>query len=285
MDYLTPLAPYDGGVSDFVEAVMARPPLVLGVDPRPELHLANPLEHIRRYSLELIEALSPKICAVKFQAAFFEAMGRQGFALMHELIAGARVLSVPVIVDAKRGDIGSTAEAYAKAYLEAYPGSALTVNPYLGNDAMEPFLKTAAQSSGAIFVLVKTSNPGSGLLQDLDVMMEGRPAGFKFYQAVAEYLATQAEQYRVGEWSRIGAVVGATYPHQVVELRKAMPHSLLLLPGLGTQGGEMIAGAGLLNSASRSLYYPAGKPHVQAAIRQAEEYLEALSSVAQVQHT
>ncbi|MCV5333167.1 orotidine 5'-phosphate decarboxylase, partial [Escherichia coli] len=82
---------------------------------------------------------------------------------MHELVAGARVLALPVILDAKRGDIGSTAEAYARAYLEAYPGSALTVNPYLGEDALEPFLRSAERSRGALFVLVKTSNPGSGL--------------------------------------------------------------------------------------------------------------------------
>ena len=253
-----------------------RPPLVLGIDPRPELHPGNPLEHIRRYSLELVEALSQKIAAVKFQAAFFEAMGPQGFALMHELIAGARVMSVPVIVDAKRGDIGSTAEAYAGAYLGAYPGTALTINPYLGSDAMEPFFKSAEVSGGAVFVLVKTSNPGSGLFQDLDVVLEGRRPGYQLHHAVAEYIGEQAERYRVGQWSRIGAVVGATYPAQVAELRKAMARSLLLLPGLGAQGGEAIKGAGLLNSASRSLYYPGGKPNVEAALKQAERYFTAL---------
>jgi orotidine-5'-phosphate decarboxylase len=256
---------------------MTRPPLVLGVDPRPELHPGNPLEHIRSYSLELLEALKPKVCAVKFQAAFFEAMGPQGFALMHELIAAARVLLVPVIVDAKRGDIGSTAGAYAKAYLETYPGSALTINPYLGSDALEPFFNSAEKSAGAVFVLVKTSNPGSGLFQDLPVALEGRKPGYRFHHAVAEYIAQQAEQYRVGEWSRIGAVVGATYGHQVEELRRLMPHSPLLLPGLGAQGGQIIEGAGLLNSASRSLYYPGGKPDIEAALKQAGEYLEALS--------
>ncbi|MCX7783948.1 MAG: orotidine 5'-phosphate decarboxylase, partial [Meiothermus sp.] len=91
--------------SEFIEEVISRPPLVLGVDPRPALHGGHPLAHIRRYTLELLEALARKVCAVKYQAAFFEAMGSQGFALMHELIAAARVLSVPVIVDAKRGDI------------------------------------------------------------------------------------------------------------------------------------------------------------------------------------
>ena len=266
--------------SEFIEAVISRPPLVLGIDPRPELHLPGghgwPLAHIRHYSLELMEALASKICAVKFQAAFFEAMGPEGFSLMHELIAGARVLSIPVIIDAKRGDIGSTAEAYAKAYLETYPGSALTVNPYLGSDALEPFFQSAQRSGGAVLVLIKNSNPGSGLFQDLDIAVEGRVQGYKVYQAVAEYVALQAEKHRVGEWSRIGGVVGATYPSQVEEMRKLLPHSLLLLPGLGTQGGEAISGAGLLNAASRALYYPGGVPNLTKAMAQADAYLSQL---------
>ncbi|WP_299427782.1 orotidine-5'-phosphate decarboxylase [uncultured Meiothermus sp.] len=258
--------------SEFVDEVLSRPPLVLGVDPRPALHGSSPLAHIRNYSLELLEALASKVCAVKFQAAFFEAMGPQGFALMHELIAGARVLSLPVIVDAKRGDIGSSAEAYARAYLETYPGSALTVNPYLGSDALEPFFKVARQSAGAVFVLVKTSNPGSSLFQDLALESSG-----VLYQAVADYLAIQAEQQRVGNWSRIAAVVGATYPKQIGEIRGRLPHSLLLLPGLGVQGGGVVKGSGLLNSASRALYYPGGQPNLEEAVRQAGLYLEALA--------
>ncbi|GEM85303.1 orotidine 5'-phosphate decarboxylase [Meiothermus hypogaeus NBRC 106114] len=256
---------------EFVEEVVGRPPLVLGVDPRPRLHGPEPLTHIRRYSLELMEALAPRLGAVKFQTAFFEALGPQGFALMHELIVAARVLSLPVIIDAKRGDIGSTAEAYAEAYLQTYPGSALTVNPYLGSDALEPFFRAARQSGGAVFVLVKTSNPGSGLFQDLPLA-----SGGTLYQAVADYLAQQAEQQRVGDWSRVAAVVGATYPEQIGEIRSRLPHSLLLLPGLGAQGGEALRGAGLLNSASRALFYPGGQPSVEEAVRQAERYLAVL---------
>ncbi|RDI95669.1 orotidine-5'-phosphate decarboxylase [Meiothermus sp. QL-1] len=257
---------------EFVEEVLQRPPLVLGVDPRPELHGKEPLAHIRRYTLELMEALAGRLCAVKFQAAFFEALGPAGFALMHELIVAARVLSLPVIVDAKRGDIGPTAEAYARAYLEAYPGSALTANPYLGSDALEPFFQAAQRSGGAVFVLVKTSNPGSGLFQDLPLARGGA-----LYQAVADYLAQEAEQQRVGDWSRVAAVVGATYPEGVHEVRRRMPRSLLLLPGLGAQGGSALRGPGLLNAASRALYYPEGRPHLEGALRQAEAYLAALN--------
>ncbi|MCX7784294.1 MAG: orotidine-5'-phosphate decarboxylase, partial [Meiothermus sp.] len=169
-------------------------------------------------------------------------------------------------------DIGSTAQAYAEAYLQTYPGSALTVNPYLGSDALEPFFRAAQQSGGAVFVLVKTSNPGSGLFQDLPLA-----SGGTLYQAVADYLAGQAEQQRVGDWSRVAAVVGATYPEQIGEIRGRLPHSLLLLPGLGAQGGEVIQGPGLLNSASRALFYPGGQPNLEEAVRQAERYLAALT--------
>ncbi len=256
---------------EFVEEVITRPPLVLGVDPRPEWHGPAPLAHIRRYTLELMEALASRLAAVKVQAAFFEAMGPEGFALMHELLAGARVLSLPVIVDAKRGDIGSTAEAYARAYLEAYPGAALTVNPYLGPDTLEPFFRAAQRSGGAVFVLVKTSNPGSGVFQDLALAQGGT-----LFRHLAQHLAQAAQAQRVGTYSRIGAVVGATYPEQVAEMRRLMPHSLLLLPGLGAQGGRPLRGPGLLNAASRALYYPGGKPDLEAALRQAQVYLEAL---------
>jgi orotidine-5'-phosphate decarboxylase len=256
---------------EFVEEVLQRPPLVLGVDHRPELHGKEPLAQIRRYTLELMEALAERICAVKFQAGFFEALGPGGFALLHELIVAARVLALPVIVDAKRGDIGSTAEAYAQAYLEAYPGSALTVNPYLGDDALEPFFHAAHKRGGAVFVLVKTSNPGAGLFQDLR-LADGR----RLYQAVAEHLAQQAERQRVGAWSRVGAVVGATYPEEVKAIREILPHALFLLPGLGAQGGQAVPGPGLLNAASRALYYPGGKPSLADALRQSEIYLAAL---------
>ncbi len=260
---------------DFVEEVTRRPPLVLGVDPRPAWHPGgDALGHIRRYSLEVMEALAPYIAAVKLQAAFFEALGPKGYALMHELAAAARVMALPVIWDAKRGDIGSTARAYAEAYLEAYPGSALTVNPYLGEDAVAPFLEAAARSGGMVFVLVKTSNPGSGMFQDLEVA--GRP----LYRVVAEAVAAWSERYAVGRWSRVGAVVGGTYPERVRELRGVLPRSVFLVPGLGAQGGAVLRGEGLLLSASRALYYPGGRPDVAAALHQVRAYLEALRAPA-----
>ena len=248
---------------DFLEA-LSRPPLVLGVDPRPELHGKEPLAHIRRYTLELLEALAPRLAAVKFQLAFFEALGPEGMELLWELVSGARVMGLPVIFDGKRGDIGSTAEAYARAYLEAFPGTALTANPYLGLDALEPFFRAASARGGAVFVLARTTNPGSGFLQDLEV--GGRP----LYLHVAEALAKAGEAYREGSWSRVGMVAGVTAEGAVLAVRDLAPHAPLLLPGVGAQRGKPLKGPGLLNSASRALYYPGGKPDLEEALKAAE---------------
>lgn len=254
---------------DFLLA-LSRPPLVLGVDPRPELHGREPLSHLRRYALEVFEALAPKLAAVKFQLAFFEALGPEGFGLLCELASAARVMGLPVIFDGKRGDIGSTAEAYARAYLLRFPGSALTVNPYLGLDTLTPFFQAARESQGAVFVLVKTSNPGSGFLQDL--LVEGRP----LYLRLVEALAREGEGYREGEWSRVGMVVGATYPEVVLTVREKAPHAPFLLPGVGAQGGRPLKGPGLLNTASRALFYPGGRPDLEGALRAAEDFHRAL---------
>ena len=257
---------------DFVSEVAARPPLVLGVDPRPAWHPGpEPLAHLERYAAELMEALAGDLAAVKFQYAFFEALGGTGWELLERLVATARVLGLPVIHDAKRGDIGSTAEAYARATLARWPGSALTANPYLGGDALAPFFEAAAANGGAVFVLVKTSNPGSADLQDLDA--GGRP----LYRRVAERVAAWAEAWPAEPWSRVGAVVGGTHPEALAVLRADLPRSLFLVPGLGAQGAEPRPGAGLLWSASRSLFYPGGRPDLDAARRQAAAYRRALA--------
>ncbi len=140
-----------------------------------------------------------------------------------------------VILDGKRNDIGSTAAAYAQAYLgaaSAWKADALTVSPYLGGDSLEPFVEVARKQSSGLFVLVKTSNPGGGQLQDL--LAEGKP----LYRHVAEHVARLAAN-DVGKsgYGSTGAVVGATYPEQLTELREVMPQSWLLIPGFGSQGG------------------------------------------------
>jgi orotidine-5'-phosphate decarboxylase len=241
---------------DFL-AALERKTLVLGVDPRLELH--TKIEASYDYSLSLIRALEPQLAAVKFQSAFFEAMGAEGINLLFRLIEKTQQL-LPVIIDAKRGDVPETARAYARAYLEAFPGAALTVNPYLGQDSLVPFLEAAQKYRGTVFVLLKTSNPGAGTLQDLPV------AGQKLWQCLAQDLANWAEEYRHREWSRLGVVFGATYPAELKEAVVTLPHSPCLVPGVGAQGVELVAGAGILVSASRSLYYPGGKPNLEAAI-------------------
>lgn len=246
---------------DFLGA-LAQKTLVLGVDPRPELH--TDLEAIYDFSVSLIQALEPQLAAVKFQSAFFEAMGTDGISLLFRLLEKTQEL-LPVIIDAKRGDVPETARAYARAYLEAFPGAALTVNPYLGQDSLVPFLEAAQKYQGAVFVLLKTSNPGAGTLQDLPVQ------GQKLWQHLAQELAIWAEEYRDKEWSRLGVVFGATYPTELKEAVGALPHSPLLVPGVGAQGGELVRGAGILVSASRSLYYPGGKPDLEMAIAAGQE--------------
>lgn len=184
---------------------------------------------------EIIDVVSDKVPCVKPQAAFFEQLGPAGMIALGEVIAYAKAAGLLVITDGKRNDIGSTATAYADAYLGAespWGSDSLTVSPYLGRDSIEPFAEVCDSREAGIFVLVKTSNPGGGLLQDRAT------EGQLVYQRVAE-LVTELNQDRVGEngYGSIGAVVGATYPEQLVELRQAMPTAWILIPGFGAQGG------------------------------------------------
>lgn len=181
------------------------------------------------------DVVAPLVPAVKIQAAFFEELGPAGMAAMGEVIVHARSRGLLVILDGKRNDIGSTAVAYARGYLghaSAWGADALTISPYLGDDSLQPFVEAAEDRGAGLYVLVKTSNPGGGMLQDLVA------DGAKIYRRVArhvELLATETE----GEcgYGAVGAVVGATYPEQLAELREAMPHTWFLVPGFGIQGG------------------------------------------------
>jgi orotidine-5'-phosphate decarboxylase len=222
-----------------------RSQLVVGLDPRPEmlpvelrgearLGRAEAAAACARFCRGLIDAVAPYVVAVKPQVAFFEALGADGMRALEEVCAYCRAISLPVIADAKRGDIGSTARAYAAAFLEGEPplADALTVNPYLGRDSVEPFLAACRRRGAGIFCLVKTSNPGGAEVQDL-VLSDGRPV----WQQVAELVAEWGEDL-LGDrgLSAVGAVVGATHPRAVREARKLLPRSILLLPGVGAQG-------------------------------------------------
>jgi orotidine-5'-phosphate decarboxylase len=188
-----------------------------------------------RFCREVIDVVAPLVPAVKPQAAFFEQLGPAGMTVLGGLIAYARQKGLLVILDGKRNDIGSTATAYAQGMLGAespWGADALTVSPYLGDDSLKPFIDVASKRSAGVFVLVKTSNPGGKMLQDL--MANGQP----LYRHVADYVERQAAA-TLGDcgYGAVGAVVGATYPAQLTELREAMPQTLFLVPGFGSQGG------------------------------------------------
>ena len=191
----------------------------------------------------LIDALCDIVPAVKPQAAYYEMYGWQGVKALYDTIAYAQEKGMFVITDGKRNDIGATMEAYATAHLgevevegerfAPFGADALTVNGYLGTDGIKPLLKVCSEKDAGIFVLVKTSNPSSGELQDRELA-----DGDTIYRAMGKMCESWGEELpgKYG-YSGVGAVVGATYPAQLEERRKAMPHTFFLVPGYGAQGG------------------------------------------------
>jgi orotidine-5'-phosphate decarboxylase len=225
-----------------------RSQVVVGLDPvldllplelRGDAQVGRPAaaEATARFCCGIVDAVAPYAVAVKPQLAFFEVLGSDGVAAFERVVGYARAAGLLVIVDGKRGDIGSTARAYADAYLEPAEGraplaDALTVNTYLGRDSLEPFVAACRRGGGGLFCLVKTSNAGSVDVQDL-ALSDGRP----LWQQVALLVRELGEEL-VGECglSSVGAVVGATHPRAIGEARRLMPQSILLLPGVGAQG-------------------------------------------------
>ncbi|MDY3971905.1 MAG: orotidine-5'-phosphate decarboxylase [Clostridia bacterium] len=232
-------------------------PSVAGLDPKidyvPEYirkkayaqygqNLKGATEAIWEFNKGLIDALYDVVPAVKPQSAFYEMYGLYGEEVMHRTISYAKEKGLYIILDVKRNDIGSTAEAYSKAYLgktmvdgvecDACGVDCVTVNPYLGTDGVLPFVNDCKTYDKAIFALVKTSNPSSGEMQDL--MVDDK----HIYEKVAECVNKWNED-TIGKsgYGAVGAVVGATYPEQAVVLRKLMPKSYFLVPGYGAQGG------------------------------------------------
>jgi orotidine-5'-phosphate decarboxylase len=225
------------------------------------------IDAIFEFTTRVLKLVAPHVPCVKFQSAYFEQFHYEGVEAYFNLIQEAAELGLLVIGDVKRGDIGSTALAYAAAHLaepemsasdEVATPDAITVNPMLGLDTLEPFVKTASDLGKGLFVLVRTSNPGSAELQDVK-LADGRT----WSEMLAEKLAPIADTLTgVRGWSSLGAVVGATQTHTMISLRQRLPKSIFLLPGYGTQGAtaEMTRhafkdGLGAIVSASRSILY------------------------------
>lgn len=234
--------------------LLKKNPVCVGLDPRvgsfpselrlpPTAPLRDQANAVERFCMHVLDAVCDLVPVVKPQAAFFEELGPEGMAVLHRLVRAATGRGLLVVMDAKRGDIGTTATAYANAFLGSGPeGSAeyspwgadsLTVNPFLGVDTLEPFVQRCDAVAGGLFVLVKTSNPGSGFIQDLRLEA----------QSISERIADQVESLsraRCGNqgYGPIGAVVGATYPEQLAAMRQRMPHAWILIPGYGAQGGS-----------------------------------------------
>ncbi len=243
----------------------AKTPLCVGLDPRWEQiplvvrkpfggevpdSLAAVAGAYESFCGRVLELVSERVGVVKFQAAFFEHCGHHGFAALERLLLKSSELGLFTILDGKRNDIASTAGAYAEAAfgggsfggkkLGVWSTDAITVSPYLGTDGIEPFVRQARSMDGGIFVLVRTSNPGAGLFQDLEC------SGEKLYRHVARVVESlNDESTGPTGYGDVGAVVGATYPAEINELRSLMPRTIFLVPGFGAQGAgaKELAGA------------------------------------------
>lgn len=261
-------------------------PICVGIDPMldafppavaPPARDANDpracVDAIFEFTTRVLKVVADHVPVVKFQSAYFERYYWDGVEAYYSLIEEAKEMGLLVIGDVKRGDIGATSAAYADAHLappanrdeEVDTPDAITVNPFCGLDTIDPFVKTAATEGKGLFVLVRTSNPGSAALQDQS-LADGRT----YSESLADQLNPIADTPALlgtSGWSSLGAVVGATQAHTMTSLRKRLPKSVFLLPGYGTQGatGEMTRaaftnGQGALVSASRSILYAHREP-------------------------
>ncbi len=265
-------------MSTFIERLDAaaarnRSLLCVGLDPwRP----AMPVDDIAEFNRAIIAATSDLVCAFKPQWAFYEAEGVAGLEALHATI-DAVPDDVPVVLDAKRGDIGNTAVAYAHAAFETWGADALTVNPYQGRDAAQPFLDRADRG---VFVLVRTSNPGSAEFQDLQV--RGPETVAPFFEEVARQVVAWNEH------GNVGLVVGATVPDELARVRRIAGSMPILVPGVGAQGGDLEAsvrngtdvhGRRALIAAARSVIYASkGSDFAKAARAEAERLRDAINA-------
>ena len=254
-------------------------PLCLGIDPHPDglpAGLPPDAAGIEAFGRGLLEAAGDRACAVKVNLAFFEAFGSAGWAALERLRRDVPE-DLPIILDAKRGDIGSTAERQAAALFGELEADGVTLSPYLGQDAIAPFL---AYPDRIVYVLARTSNPSAGTLQDLSTRAGDDDA--PLYQRVAEWVA--------GTWPepRVGLVVGATAPEELAALRRAVPGPAFLVPGVGAQGGDLASAVrachgslapGLVNVSRGIALASRGPEWRQAAAEAARSMVEAMAEV------
>ncbi|MEM7492654.1 MAG: orotidine-5'-phosphate decarboxylase [Pseudomonadota bacterium] len=248
-----------------IEATRKHGPLCVGIDPHegriPALFGGDTPEGLQAWGIAVAEAAAGQAGIVKPQAGLFERHGWQGLRALAHVCDAAHELGLIVLMDAKRGDIGSTAKGYASAYLKAdspFACDALTVNPYMGLDTLEPHVRAAEDSGKGVIVLARTSNPGSADYQARD--LEGAP----LYARVVESLAPMVERLKgTSGWSGLMLVTGATGPEEARHLRSLSPNALFLVPGYGAQGaGASDALAGFVDgeggcvNASRSVTFP-----------------------------
>lgn len=250
-------------------------PLCVGLDPHagriPDLFGGDTPEGVEAWGLAMVEAAKGRTGVIKPQSAFYERHGWQGMRALTHILEAARDAGLVVLMDAKRGDIGSTAEGYAAAFLAEnapFPSDALTVNPYMGVDTLEPHVNAAEANGKGVIVLARTSNPGSADFQSKS--LEGAP----LYERIVEALAPMIDRLKGDSgWSGLMLVTGATGPQEARRLRELAPEALFLVPGYGAQGagaadamsGFVLRGnrlSGGVVSASRSVSFP---PEAQSA--------------------
>ena len=251
----------------FVAATQAHGPLCVGIDPHagriPSLFGGDTPEGLEKWGIAVVKAAAGRTGIVKPQVALFERHGWQGMRALARVCDAAKAAGLIVLADAKRGDIGSTAEGYAAAYLAKdapFACDALTVNPYMGLDTIEPHVRVAEASGKGVIVLARTSNPGNSDYQARD--LEGAP----LYARVVESLAPMIERLQgANGWSGLMLVTGATGPDEARKLRALAPKALFLVPGYGAQGAgaseavaSFVSGEGGCVNASRSVTFPNG---------------------------
>ena len=292
--------------------IQKKNPTVAGLDPRPEQipphilkeaygrygeTLEGAAQAVWQFNQGLMDALCDVVPAVKPQAAYYERLGWHGMAVLERTIAYAKEKGLFVIADIKRGDIGSTAQAYADAWLgetqvggktlSAFGADCVTLNGYMGSDTLEPFVETCKTYGKCLFLLAKTSNPGSGELQNLTA---GEKKVYQLLGDMAEKLGADSRgKYGYG---LTGAVTGATYPEELAALRARLPHTFFLVPGYGAQGGTAQdvqhafdhSGRGAIVNASRSIMCAwqktgrDGLDYQEAARAAAEEMRDAIGA-------